>query len=291
VENLRLPPELIRVSALGVLLDCYRGPGPVRERRRVVYTSQSRRGLKRLLELFPRIRAIVPEAELHIYGYEYNREVTPTDSELFDLRGVVWKGRMRKSDLARELRSAAVLAYPSRFRETFCLAAAEAQAAGLPVVTSDLAALAERVTDGVDGFLIGGRPKKAEYGTAFVERVTQLLSDDELWLRFSAAARRHAFDAYNWDTIAAEWETDLAQLVADRQPGIPATEPTLDLLAPELLISAQRESAIRVPAALAAQSLREEWSSYGYNPATVPGLRPASSSRTARPSVLGTSSA
>src|SRR5215468_3090248 len=101
------------------------------------------------------------------------------------------------------------MAYPCTLNETFCTAVAEAQAAGLPVVTSDRAALAERVIHKVDGFLVAGRPADPDYQSAFVDAVLQLLYNDDLWTSMSREAAHKAHQAYDWEAIAAGWEDDL----------------------------------------------------------------------------------
>jgi glycosyltransferase involved in cell wall biosynthesis len=57
--------------------------------------------------------------------------------------GVSMRGSIPQRDLAAELARADVLAYPSIFAETGCIAAMEALAAGLDVVSSRLGALPE----------------------------------------------------------------------------------------------------------------------------------------------------
>jgi glycosyltransferase involved in cell wall biosynthesis len=257
-----IPIEKFSVHHLGVLLHHFRGEQPERHRHRLVYTSQARRGLRVLLQLFPQIRAEVPEAELHVFGYEYANAEIP---EIAGARepGVYFRGRVGKGELARELRSAAVMAYPTKFPETFCLSIAEAQAAGLPVVTSDLAALRERVEPGVDGFLIRGWPREAAYEKAFIEAVVRLLHDDELWRRMGEEAVTRARRDYDWDRIAAAWEDMLFMMVAGREPTLPQG-PSIDLFAPEsLTIRAKTESA-SVPGDVAARWLADRWASYGY---------------------------
>ena len=271
-STLGIPGSKFVVVYNGVPLEHYRGLAPVRHRYRLVYTSQVRRGLGQLLDLFPRIRAVVPEAELHIFGYEYT-DVQP----LPKLRGatqpgVHWRGSLGKHALSYELRSAAIMAYPCTVKETFCTAVAEAQAAGLPVVTSDRAALAERVTNGMDGFLILGHPQERDYQDRFVEAVVRLLRDDDLWTRLGSNAARKAHRLYDWDSIAATWEDELQRAIAGREPLPPRLDPTLDLLAPELLTVADRGVSAHVPAALAEHWLRGAWAAYGYRAASTPGL-------------------
>jgi glycosyltransferase involved in cell wall biosynthesis len=272
-----IPEERFTVAYLGVPPEYYRGPGPARHRHRLVYTSQARRGLGEMLRLFPQVRAEIPDAELHIFGCEYGKADAPRDlGTVFPgalQPGICWRGAVNKSALAHELRSAALMAYPCTFRETFCLAVAEAQAAGLPVVTSDKAALAERVADGVDGFLIRGRPRQnPDYDAAFVRAVIRLLRDDDLWQRLGAEAARKAHRLYDWDVIAAGWEEELAGISSAREPSVPRPDPALNLLDPCWLTMTEGRVTSRVPAALARQWLRQAWTSYGYGPDPIPGL-------------------
>lgn len=260
------------VMYLGVPLEHYQGPAPVRHRHRLVYASQARRGLHELLGLFPKVRSAVPEAELHIFVDEEKAADMLPDLRDGVQPGVYWRGRVSKSTLARELQTASVLAYPCNFSETFCLAVAEAQAAGLPVVTSDLAALAERVSHGVDGFLIPGHPDQPKYEPAFVEAVVRLLREDDLWTRMSAEAASKAHRVYDWDTIAGVWEQELERLVAGREPAPPHPDPGLNLLDASLLTVADQGATAEVPAEVAERWLREAWASYGYPPNNLPGL-------------------
>lgn len=164
------------------------------------------------------------------------------------------------------------MAYPCTLKETFCTAVAEAQAAGLPVVTSDRAALAERVTHGIDGFLISGRPHERGYQDAFVTAVVRLLRDDGLWTRLGSTTAREAHCRYDWDTIAAQWEDALLQAIAGREPRRPRLDPTLDLLAPALLTVTDRGASAQTLPALAERWLRGAWAAYGYRAASTPGL-------------------
>ena len=62
-------------------------------------------------------------------------------------KGVVAHGRVDQQTLAREMLSAGVWILPTWFCETSCISAMEAQAAGLRIVASKLAALEETVAD------------------------------------------------------------------------------------------------------------------------------------------------
>ena len=274
-DTLAIPGETFTVAYNGVPLQHYQGPAPLRHRRRLVYASEARRGLDVLLGLFPRIRTVVPEAEVHIFGYEYGSTEGLPALPGAHQPNVIWHGRVDKKTLADELRAAGVMAYPCTLKETFCTAVAEAQAAGLPVVTSDRAALAERVTPGVDGFLIAGHPADPAYQSAFIDAVLQLLHNDELWTCMSTEATRKAQQAYDWEAIAAAWEDDLTRLVAGRAPLPPRHDGTLDLCDPSLLRISDRGVSAQIPGELAAQWLQEAWAAYGYDLGAIPGLRAA----------------
>jgi glycosyltransferase involved in cell wall biosynthesis len=224
-EELGISRDLFRVRYNGVRLELYGGPPPPRHRSRLIYASQARRGLDVLLEVFPRIRERVPDATLHIVGYE------PTASGRNGLDnshpGVVWRGTLGKAELAHELRSAALLAYPCTLKETFCTAVAEAQAAGLPVVTTDRAALSERVSHGADGLLVPGSPHEPGYQSAFVDHVVRLLRDARTRQEMSEHARSKAHRDYHWGRIAALWEEDLLRLTSERLPTTPPLLPNL----------------------------------------------------------------
>ena len=112
--------------------------------------------------------------------------------------GVVARGPLGKSELAAELAMARLFLYRGDIGETFCNAAAEAQAMGVPAVVEDIACMAERVRDGVTGFVVKG-------ADAFSARAVELLRNDSLWRqqhRNSLKLQR----SWTWAAAAAEFE-------------------------------------------------------------------------------------
>ncbi|HKY32140.1 MAG TPA: glycosyltransferase family 4 protein [Candidatus Polarisedimenticolia bacterium] len=98
---------------------------------------------------------------------------------------IYYLGQVPHTDALAIVRDARVLVYPSLWHETFGLSLMEAMAAGVPVVASNLGAMAEIVTDGQDGFLVPPGDS-----VELARRVHQLMMDDDLHARMSAAARR-----------------------------------------------------------------------------------------------------
>ena len=199
---------------------------PFAERQpRCVFSSSADRGLDVLLQLWPRIRAKVPDAELHVfYGWEtldrvaiVNPQLLAYKARVFELveecdgeaGGVFMRGRVGQRELAAEMMQARVWSYPTAFLETSCIGAMEARAAGLPIVTSGLGALRETV--GPHGLLLGWGGEEddpcnqtLEYQDAFVGKVVGLLTNEQRWTGWHRRALRGA-DRLDWLLRAEEW--------------------------------------------------------------------------------------
>jgi hypothetical protein len=84
-------------------------------------------------------------------------------------------------------------------------------------------------------------------------------------------AEKKARRAYDWDVVAAHWQRKLGW-TRDRPISFPALDPNIELLTPELLHLSDRGAHGQVPAALAEQWLRGNWSSYGFDPSGAPSI-------------------
>jgi len=186
----------------------------VRNPHKVVYSSSPDRALPSLLQMWPQIRERVSDAELHVfYGFgnwearaqddKTKQLITVVKDQLNSLRdmGVVFRGRVPQQELAREFLSAGAWLYPTWWHETSCITAMEAQAAGLRIVTSSLAALDETVAD--RGVRIQGDWMSTDYQKAFIEAAVNALrkegDEDRQQLQ------RYAESAFSWDGVAAAW--------------------------------------------------------------------------------------
>ena len=117
---------------------------------RLAYTSTPFRGLDVLAVCFPPIFQRHPNccldvfSSMQVYGQPAAEDpYQPLYNQLRGTPGVVYRGSLSQTELARELSQVSVLAYPNTFAETSCIAVMEALAAGLLVVSSDLGALPE----------------------------------------------------------------------------------------------------------------------------------------------------
>ncbi len=183
----------------------------------LAYTSTPYRGLDRLLEAFPRIRAAVPGTILEVYSSwqiygvpaaEDQARFGELDQQCRDMEGVAYIGPLPQPELAQRLRRVAVLAYPNTYAETSCIAVLEALAAGCVVVTSALGALPETAA----GFarLVPWGEDRAAYVDRFVTETVAALEkaaapDGAAWEGQLRRQVSHVNAASAWPVLAGQW--------------------------------------------------------------------------------------
>jgi len=186
-----------------------------REKYRLIYSSEPTRGLDVLLDVFPKVRKDFPGLTLYIFS-DYEFYGKPKGSALSDdeckaifaktkQAGISNMGNIKQNELAKEFMRSYIFAYPTHFEETSCISAIEAQAAGVPVLTTRLAALSETVQDGITGKLIPGNSRSWLYTHRFIKELKRLLADDKEWKRMSQNGMKRAREHYSWEMIAKEW--------------------------------------------------------------------------------------
>lgn len=185
----------------------------------LAYTSTPFRGLNVLLQIFPQIRAAVPETRLKVYSSMQVYRVAETDDsakygDLYracrETEGVDYVGSLPQAELAQQMRAVAVLAYPNTFAETSCIAVMEAMAAGCHVITSDLGALPETTA----GFatLVPVSEGPTSYSQRFVESTVEYLrkfSDLSSRVAVENGMRQqmaHVRQECTWSRRAEQWE-------------------------------------------------------------------------------------
>ncbi len=213
VEKFGIDEEKIFLSRNGINRKFFK-TYKKRRKKRIVYTSTPFRGLDILLDIFPEIRKRVPDAELCVYSsmsvYGMNKEDDyAAYGDLYERcnrPGVRLIGSISQEKLAKELMKAEVLVYPNIFEETSCIAALEAQAAGLAVVSVAKGALPETVENGKSGILIEEDILSDAGKEKFVKEITSLLNDKERRENMGAYGRERVLSRFCWDTIASEWD-------------------------------------------------------------------------------------
>jgi glycosyltransferase involved in cell wall biosynthesis len=192
-----LPSHGREIIEHGIHEDFFRKvPAPEAPPPRVIFTSQPYRGLDWLLDLWPEIKRQVPGARFDVFAPKVHQAAANADRTVLD--GVTFRGSIARPALIGELATARVQLIPGHRDETYCLAAAEATAAGVPIVTLGTGALAERVRNGETGFIARDKDE-------FANRTVSLLSDDALWLQMHRACVAETA-LTSWDARALSWE-------------------------------------------------------------------------------------
>ena len=180
-----------------------------------IYSSSPDRSLEVVLRLFPKIRAVLPDASLHIYyGFDnWDKSIARTGNaaqgeirdrilQLMQQEGVHYHGRVNQSELAAAFGASDIWLYPTQFTETYCITALEAQAAGTLCICSDLAGLSTTVGD--RGILIKKDPNDPGYDEYIIDLLRDIQNDPQRKQAIITQARLWA-EEQTWDHIAGRW--------------------------------------------------------------------------------------
>lgn len=177
----------------------------------LAYTSTPYRGLRHLIDIFPRVKRECPEARLHVFSsMAVYQKHEAYDAGMFrgmyeDLKGIAgveYAGSLPQPALAERLATSHVLAYPNIFPETSCIAVMEAMAAGLRVVTTDFAALPE-TTGGFADLVPIDFKNQPKYVRDYTEVLTDVCASagmGGLWDQAVHMNRHHT-----WSVRARQW--------------------------------------------------------------------------------------
>lgn len=182
----------------------------------LVFGARPERGLDILFgEIMPRILKQEPNAKLFLSTYQnpvndladFYAHCKALGERLGDR--VEYLGHLTKDQLYEVYQRAGLYIYPvpstiqPEFDEVSCISLMEAQACGLPVVTSARGALPETLAPGA-GALISDPVHTPEYYDAFASAALRLMRSPEEWKKASAAGEERA-KTLDWSRVAEEW--------------------------------------------------------------------------------------
>ena len=191
------------VIPLGISHEFLQGNVGRKRAHQFIFASQPNRGLDLTINAWIKALPHLPaDASLNIFGVmsdQYQFYAQPEN----DLR-IIFHPRLTKHVLATFYETAFAMIYPGANDETFCLAAAEAQCMGLPVITMGIGSLSERVSTGVNGILCQDEEQ-------FARAIVDLANNPDYYqlLQTGALAQRQTA---SWDRIAKIWEYKLSSM-------------------------------------------------------------------------------
>lgn len=165
-----------------------------------------------VVHVFHRLRSEGLPVKLLLVGDGPDRDAT---QRLARELGVVDDIRfLGKQEPVEEILSIADIFIIPSGSETFGLAALEAMACSVPVVSSDIGGLPELNIDNETGFLCPLGDIEA-----LTDRVRRILLDDELQARMAAAARKRAVEVFDQDLIVPMYEDYYERILEEaREP-------------------------------------------------------------------------
>lgn len=175
------------------------------------HTSVPYRGLKRALALWPMIRERLPSATLDVtsdytlWGYSQSQSDALREVDLSacglgqdtNLAGVTFHGALPREEYLSVLSSCQFLLYITEYPEMCCISALEASALGLVPILSPVAALRERVVNGVSGIHISAGLPDEQIAMQIHEVIREVGRTE----RMSREARIYAFQNSISNTI------------------------------------------------------------------------------------------
>jgi glycosyltransferase involved in cell wall biosynthesis len=144
-------------------------------------------------EIWPRVRARVPQARLTCIGKRPPERIQALDREPdVDILGYV-------PDLAPYLAETAVFVVPLRAAGGMRVKIVDAWCWGLPIVSTTIGAEGIAYRDG-ENILIADSPE------AFASAIARVMAEGEAGARLRAAGRRWVEEHYDWRRVYGAWD-------------------------------------------------------------------------------------
>lgn len=119
------------------------------------------------------------------------------------------KGSVSQKDLAKHMRSIAFLVYPSIFTECHSIALIEAMAAGLKVITTDMASPQTEFIDSMSAT----RGTVEDYAKMLRKNINLFRSEPEEWAEKMYQQVQHVNAEYTWKRKALKWTSYLKEIL------------------------------------------------------------------------------
>lgn len=205
-----IPEDRITVCHIGIDLSRFRfsGAAIAQRPRRILFVGRlvEKKGAEYLIRAFARLTKHIPDAQLAILGGGPQSKTLQSLAAELAVQ-VELLGSVDRAEVSRQLERARVFCLPSITAangdaEGLPMVVLEAQACGLPVVTSACGATTEGILHGRTGFAFPERDVDS-----LTEHLCTLLRDDDLATSMSQAAMRHV--AQNFDIRACTRKLEL----------------------------------------------------------------------------------
>jgi phosphatidylinositol alpha-mannosyltransferase len=159
---------------------------------------EPRKGLRYLLQAFPRILRELPSAKLVVVGEGILERYYRRYVEEHIKGSVLFVGRVSAEDLPRYYASCDVYCSPATGAESFGIVLLEAMATAKPIICSDIPGYRTLMEEGKQGLFFRARDP-----AALAEKMVTLLKDRKLMWELGQGGRKKAL-CYDWKKVAKQ---------------------------------------------------------------------------------------
>mgnify|MGYP001570962814 CR=1 FL=1 len=222
-----LDSEIVRTVTNGVDLNLFAGAigyelPKVKDEISLIYSSRPERGLEHHIRpggIMDRLWELDKRFHLYVCNYENNlpqlaKMYAAFYARIEQMPNVTALGNLTKQQLADAMRQCDALVYPTEFEEVSCITAMEAMAAGLPMITSEVAALPE--TCAGSGSVLVALKNGAADEDAIIEALRHPLTHGYPNYPEQVQKQREAAPKFDWAIVAEQFERHFEELFAER---------------------------------------------------------------------------
>jgi colanic acid/amylovoran biosynthesis glycosyltransferase len=225
------PADRTIVHSIGVDVERFAPPATQRREPVVLFVGRlvEKKGCSRLIEAMAEVQRRYEDAELVVIG---NGPLRADCEALAAARKIRCRflGSQTSAVVQEWMARAMVFCVPSEVAasgdaEGFGIVFIEAQAMGLPVVSTRSGGIPEAVDDGQTGLLVAEGDQQA-----LSQAILRLMLDEELWQRFSLAGRRRIVERFNLARQTQRLEDVFDDVLSSRRvlTGHDAMSPAVD---------------------------------------------------------------
>lgn len=190
-----------------------------RDSKRMIYMSANERGLRVLYDIWPEVKAAVPDAILDIYyGWHSFDAINKDNPERMawkasmvqkakELDGVTERGRIGQDELHQEIFKSGIFAYPCTFPEVNCITAQKAMAGGAVPVTSDFAVMKDIIKYGQQVPMPSFSPNDIEF---YKDTLIKWLTNPKEQDKVRPAMMKWARKTFDWKVTAKGWDKEMS---------------------------------------------------------------------------------
>jgi glycosyltransferase involved in cell wall biosynthesis len=211
-----IPEPAMEVIRNGIDLSLFPESRKLEDRQKgiMLYSARPERGLENLVRpggIMDKLLEKAPDVNLLVAHYDNTTDQMRPYYEMLwrrisEMKNVQMLGSLTKEKLYDVYSRAWLYCYPTPapispdFDEISCISAMEAQACGLPFLTTSRGALVETVAPGT-GIIVPGNGLEERVQDAFVAEIQSLMQDDERWNGFSKAGYLNS-KYLGWEPVA-----------------------------------------------------------------------------------------